>query len=402
MSFNNSGLPTGADRGDGNNPLPDTGLPYGTPNKNNQIEYDSPNGNNTTFVDQEHPDSPEIERGEQATFQHTFDVATWNEALDLLAQQGMGTINQDSGGNITKVLSSKIQPNSGGYATLVITAEGLNFDTPPDTVAITPVELDINILKHPRYLYALGAIQTDGTTDNANYLLNQQVIRALQNYFENPTSQFRDWLSYQLFYSIGFPGSIASGAATQAAAYTPAGQTVLVYPFTGSDMAKAAALEIITKYWRGEETPYIIGYQVRWRTYYYLPQPIHPGGIIEDPILQAAPPLPYYFWSTASPQDPTNTTDTIFALLASLNPQCYSQDGTSTGPVSISWLRKSDEYDYQRTWYAWDRTWFGAPFGHWDKDFYTSKNRPAVVTDYNQYQPDAYSIPSGYTPPTPN
>jgi hypothetical protein len=184
-----------------------------------------------------------------------------------------------------------------------------------------------------------------------------------------------------LFYSIeengGGPGSIVDGVAEPAASFdVTLGDTtsVTIDPIPGTDLAKYAAIEIIQKYWRNEETPYIIGYEISWTSYYYTPQYLNPGGYIEDPVLEATPQLPSDCWQVINGD---GSTGEIFDMMANWNPQCYSEDGTITGDTAISWLRKADDVDQtQRTWIKILRTWMGTPIGHWDFDLYNWNDAP--------------------------
>jgi hypothetical protein len=213
----------------------------------------------------------------------------------------------------------------------------------------------------------------------ATELQNQMVIRLLQDYFENTTMQFRNALTKMLKDSIGFDGGYPPTAKQPPSWEDGAwidystGLGVSDYKVAGTPGAKLAALEIIMKWWRGEETPYLVGYQITWSQYFFRPVPLHPGGRIENP----ADWIPDYFLSTVFPPDPGFT---IFDWLAWYNPQSYSVDGAPNGDVSISWLRKADQIDYQRTWFRVERTWIGSPVGFWDADLYTAANRPDPYT----------------------
>ena len=138
-------------------------------------------------------------------------------------------------------------------------------------------------------------------------------------------------------------------------------------------MAVAAAGEIIQKLWYQEDTPYVAGFQVTWSQYYFAPVYENPGGYVENPFGI----VPDYFLSPS--QDGSNT---IFDLMAQINPQCYSDNGSSNGNVNISWLRKADEVEYQRTWFKVTRTWIGSPIGHWDAQIYSGGERPQLPANY--------------------
>ena len=294
---------------------------------------------------------------------------SWAEAQARQQIYGRGTVYIDPSANTAwgepaqlKVLSSRVVHKKAGTAELTIVAEGRNFDTPPDEFRITPVELGVNILKHPRYLYALeGANLTE-------YLVNQMVIRRLQDYFENTTAAMRDYVSKQIVASLGYFGV----PYTEPPAIPPdrvyAGEQI-----TGTDYAKRAALEIIQKYWRNEETPMITGVEVSWTKYYYLPQLLNLGGHIEVPWFANWEPLPVQFVSTV---EPASLSATVFEILDKVNPQCYSASGQYGGGSSISWLRKPDDVEFQRLWYRHHRVWWGSPVGNWDPDFYSGGDRP--------------------------
>jgi len=335
-------------------------------------------GQNIAVADipiEELPDSPTVERAEQATLTHRFRMS-WEEALTQIQFLGRGLVREDSLGNVFKLLSASIQHEQGNKCVLTTVDESLSFDSPPDQFQITPVELGINIIKHPRYFYAfLG----DGY-GSATELTNQMVIRMLQNYFENTTAQYRDALTKLLSDSIGTPGT-AGQTPPQFDSETGDFDGTLI---TGTDMAKRAAMEIIQKYWRGEETPYIVGYQIVWSSFYFRPPYLNPGGYVENPISDASPQLPDYFWSPDYPP----SSNTIFDYLAAVNPQCYSSNGLPGGSVNISWLRKADQIEYERTWFKVDRTWIGSPVGFWDTELYSASSRPQTADDYLETDSD--------------
>lgn len=363
-----SGLPSGFDRADGLEGRP------GVPTPDAFILSNSYGGVSglANIPTDEFPDSPEIERAEQATFTHRYRMS-WPNALTHLAITGRGKVESDSLGNITKVLSFNVRRASPGTAEVTKVSEAVSFDAPPDQFQITPVEQGIHIIKHPRYFYAfIGSEGYGGATE----LLNQMIIRLLQDYFDNTNAMFRDALIKLLYCSLGYTGtSTDTKPEWKSGAWSPAGTKV-----PGTDLAKRAAIEIIQKWWRGEETPYVVGYQLTWASYYFRPQPLNPGGYIENPIL-ATPQLPEYFYATnLTAMGVYNST--IFDWIAKYNPQCYSSTGDKGGVTTISWLRKADELDYERTWFKVVRTWLGAPVGHWDEQLYNQYARPSQPSDY--------------------
>ena len=387
MSDPNGQLPAGPDRADGSEGQ------FGVASDANQTVINDSQGNNT-FEINELPDSPQFELAEQETCVHTWRMS-YDEAITRKEYYGRGTVLEDSNGDYWRVLSCSIKTQA-GYAKPVlfsVASESLSSNLPPDRFSINPVELGINIIKYPRYFYAFNPIESQDASWATNQVLNEQVIRVLQNYFENTTSQYRDALILQLSNSIGYPGTVVNGVAIPAANIQIDLATGLasgspsipgwITPICGTDLAKAAGMEIIQKYWKNEETPYIVGWQIDWYSYSYLPQYLNPGGYLEDPILDANPQLPDDFWSTTG-QD----ANTIFDYITQYNPQCYSQDGTTGGPLVISWLRKADQVDQtQRTWEIIHRQWVGTPIGFWDADLYNESNRPSVYTDYNIITP---------------
>lgn len=355
----------------------------GTPTPASSKQYDSADGHDVEAINtDEMPDSPTIERGEQATITKKWNI-DFQEALTRILTLGRGTVEFDSFGNATRILSTTVQHKHGDVAELTKISEGLSFDSPPDKFRISAVKLDINILKHPRYFYAL---QGSNDTEKA---LNQSVIRWLQNYFDNTTAVFRDTVIAMLYYSLGKPGTIdANGIAVPDAAYTPTGQSGLITPITGTDLAKRAGIEIVQKYWLGIETPYVVGLQIEFISYYFRPPYLNLGGYVENPMIEASPQLPDYFYSVAYPPDPSQT---IFDVLTYINPQCYSSNGLRGGPLAISWLREADNHDFQRTWFEVTRTWIGTPVGYWDPEIYTTANRPSLPEDYLNLTPPKFT-----------
>lgn len=360
-------LPFGFDRADGQDGR------IGTPSAAGQIRVFSGGAeiDIDDFPPEELPDSPIIERAEQATVTHTFRMS-WSEALARIVGLGRGTVVQDSFENEYLVLSAQVQREAPGFGLLTVVTEAKSFDSPPDEFDIQPVELGINLLKHPRYFYSFFGDGYGSTTEQQN----QMVIRLLQDYFDNTNATYRDAIVKLLDASM----SSSAGSGTQPPLYDsdtssyPVGAKV-----SGTNMAKAAAKEIVQKWWRGEDTPYIVGVEMRWSRYFFVSPAINLGAVIEDPIDDAVPALPEYFYSRVFPSD---TTKTIFDFIASNNPQCYSSDGTAEGSLNISWLRKADQVDFQRTWFKLTSTWCGSPVGHFDEDFYNRNSRPAVIGDY--------------------
>src|SRR6185312_7988622 len=147
-------FPTGFDWGDGVTNLPIQPLgsggfgKFGTPTPASALTIALPAGA-TSQPAEENPDSPEIERAEQATIMHVVKMS-WTDGVALITGLGRGTFLQDSFGNITRVLSSRIKKNRGNQCEVTIVAESISFDTPPDDFQIDPIDLGLNIIKHPR------------------------------------------------------------------------------------------------------------------------------------------------------------------------------------------------------------------------------------------------------------
>lgn len=436
-------LPMGFDRADGVTPLPSQPAGsrgsrevVGTPIPADALQQYSSNGNILTT--EEEPDSPEIERAEQGTFMHRI-RCSWAAALFYITGLGRGQFVQDTGGNLWRILSSKIQHLKGDYASVNVTAESLSFDTPPDEFSCVPIELGIDIIKHPRYSWCLLPQGSDyqntyyliaGPSGNVPVYLTDiknALIRAIQNFIDSPVypnaSYFDGLVQGSIFVNLknGFipielpnpnynytlpqatPAVYQQGGAAWPTAncqYFIVNVPVSTSPYDPIQIAIAATKEILTKLWRHEDTPYIPCYQVTHSQYFFAPTYLNPGGYIEDPRGW----IPDYFLNPNTNQtlvprgnvnNPFGNLDTdpskfwvggssIFDAMANINPQCYSVTGQFGGGTNISWLRKSDEIDYQRTWFKVTHTWIGSPIGHWDTDLYNQNQRPQIATDFNQ------------------
>lgn len=360
-----------------------------------------------------------MERAEQCTVRHRFTM-DWQEALNRWSIYSRGTLLQDSASNFYRVLVCNIQHQKPDTAILDITSEALSFDNPPDEFQITPVKLGLDIMKHPRYFYALmptNQIPTpwpaNVTADtDAQIAVKQAIIRAIQAYRENPfipTAQAINNMVGALHDSItcnfvtgkgvyavpnpnfnsNFPATapIEVGGTVPAAA-TSASDANPQYYYAAYDsgttdpngkiaLAMAAAREIIGKLWRMEDAPLVNGWEIVWSEYYWRPPFLNPGGYVENPMA-ASPALPDYFVSPAYIPDST----TIFDRLSVYNPQCFAVNGQYNGTVSISWLRDADTFEFQRTFFKVTHRWLGAPVGAWDADLYNQFNRPSSPSDY--------------------
>lgn len=288
----------------------------------------TPNGNGlliggSGFFFEEMPDSPEIERGEQATIVHKFRCDP-DTAYALISTIGRGYTLMDSYGNTSRVVNSKMIWGRGNVCQVHITAESLNWDWPVDEFSLDITELNPAIEKHPRYnllsykdrIMVHGAVQAEGIEFRGMY---DGIIDAIKN---DPT--------------IDPPTAI---------------------------MKWAQAKELAFKLHKGTDSFYLPGFRIQYSNYYSIPPYLNPGGFIQDPVESGA--LPYYFWSTNNTVDPNSS---MFNYLKIINPVIYG-DG-------ISWLRLCDTITYQRTWFRVTATWQGAPLGHWDKELYTQDPQP--------------------------
>lgn len=405
-------LPMGFNRADGVTPLPQN--PQGSGGMPQTVGTPYPTGDLTVFGDpsgtavQEDPDSPEIERAEQGTFQHRLKT-TWANCLNLIPFLGRGTFVTDSFGNVWRILSSRIQSMRGTYGMLSITAESISFDSPPDEFQIIPVELGIDILKHPRYSWAINPIVSDSSSftmvgDTKIFYINvkESIIRLVQTYRDSPffpsANQINGLIQTNILNQItkgaidvhvpntgcnygqtlidpprwdGVTASFPKGNFAYSIVSVPVNTA---NPTDAVAIALAAAQEVIFKLWRQEDIPYLVGYQITWSQYFFAPVFLDAGGHIQNPIGI----VPDYFLSPSQAGP-----DTIFDALSTSNPQCYSADGTFGGPVNISWLRKADEVFFERTWFRVQRTWIGSPIGLWDVDLYSGGERPQNANDFN-------------------
>lgn len=434
-------ISSGVDRADGVTPLP--AQPQGATGGSKTVGTPDPDGGRTKFGDvsntdvEEEVDSPEIERAEQCTAQHRFKTS-YSNGLFLLDGLGRGTFLQDTLGKVYRVLSSKIQSMRGGdRCSLTVTTESVSFDSPPDEFQLIPVELGIDILKHPRYSWAINPIPTDSSTfttvgDTQIFYtdIKESIIRMVQTYRDSPffpsANQINGLVQSNILSQIkngsidtqvpnpdvdlGQP--ILSGSDPNKSnrwngktANKPPGNFlyyIVSVPVSASPsdpvrIALAAAREIIYKLWRQEDNPYVVGFQITWSQFFFRPVYEDPGGYIQSPVIF----VPDYFISPDSsislvPRGDLTSSfgnndtvapagtgrSTLFDLMATINPQSYSDDGTSSGNVNISWLRKADEVEYQRTWFKVTHTWIGSPIGLWDTNLYTKSDRPQDANDF--------------------
>ena len=299
MSF----VPTsGLDWGSGVGPFPGTVTPVAA------ISILNARAGTPGFVLEEMPDSPEIERGEQATIRHSF-KCDWETGKTLLAGIGRGTIFQDSYGNLTKCISSRLKRERGGviHAVFEVISEGLSFDNPPDEFTIESFDDNPALEKHPRYA---------DMTDKQRFLTRGAVD---SSYSFDTQAQLQTYIT----------GLVGSGAG-------------------GNE-----ACDLLNKMRRGNDSFYLPGFRVTWSQYAFGPWLINPGGYIEAP--SPAGGVPAFFWYTLA-------NEMIFNRVATANPTLYAN--------GISWLRLADSVVYSRTWFKITRSWLGSGFGYWDTDLY--------------------------------
>lgn len=412
------------------------GVPnLGTANAAGQLIIQGPAGA-TDYVLQEATDSPRFERAEQGTVTKTFTDIPWLDSCTYMAGLARGTVQVDLSQGADdplyfRILSSE-QQKQGSKARISIVSESLSFDTPPDEFQVVPIELGIDILRHPRYRLALDPSITD-QTDTVPVpgdwgavvsisTIKQAIVRAVQTYRDSPIFPSADNVN----------GLFQNNIVTQFNADTmnilwpnpqfdPLEDTVAPQEWDGSmanfpidncqylivqipisdpsiQYCLAAAKEIILKIWRMEDTPLLTGFEVTWSAYYTRPPEINPGSYVENPMTDANPALPDYFWATdglinwipprqGEPSDQGMPGElSIFDFMAFLNPQCYADDN---GVNSISWLRKADEIEFNRCWFRITRKWLGAPIGNWDEDIYNTNARP-TVDNYTSDPPVGY------------
>lgn len=432
-------FPTGFDWADGETVLPNQPIgsggsgKVGTPTPAGALLIALPPGTSTQPM-QEDSNSPEIERAEQATVSHTLKMA-WVDGVALIAGLGRGTFLQDSFGNITRILSSKIKKLPKNQCEITIIAESISFDTPPDEFQITPIDLGLDIIKHPRYSWILAPIPADqsnfaplvGDTQVNFVAIKSAIIRLIQAYRDSPFFPSADQVNGliqnnimsqlsngSISIQVPNPNPYDAGKALISPppwdgviANLPPGNyqyLIIQVPVDLTDptdplaIAIAAAKEVISKLWRQEDTPYLTGFQIRWTQFFFAPAYLDPGGYIQDPLTV----VPDYFMQPEALQSalaqgdfgsvfgnqdtvaPNSGQPTIFDHITLLNPQAYAANGISGGGLNISWLRKADEFDFQRTWFAISHVWVGSPIGSWDSDIYSQGNRPQNANDYDQ------------------
>lgn len=329
-------LPNYYNRADGNPTYGGTAPPPGAV-KFNGVQGSSA-GSTVTFFEEE-SDSPKVECGEQNTIVHTFNCDPYTAMLLQITYGQRGTIIQDNSSPplTSRVLSSTYQPIQKAGALIYkvsITTEAISlFNNPPDEFQVDTVEINPALEKHPRYnalTYAdRDAVNRAQVVDSQD--LTQQYLQVLQN----------------------IPGS---GSASP-----------------GNDRTNrwGQAQELLFKKHKGEDTFYFAGYKVQWSQYFYYPQPLNPGGYIEDPVSQGG--LPYGFWSTTGLQGGQNI---LIVDSTTHNQNMFPPVSGQAPNPSFSWLRQADTFQLNRTWFKLTRSWIGAPLGIWDNELYNPSTQP--------------------------
>jgi hypothetical protein len=297
-----------------------------------------------TFFE-ELPDSPTWERAEQSTITHRY-ACDYDTAIMVLTTYGRGKVLQDSENNLTRILSCRMDFQRGNFCIITVTAEGLNFDNPPDEFSIEINELGPAMDRHPRY--------------NMLSYKERHAIRSNNN--AGGSVEFQQQYQ-QVIGTIKDPTHLS------------------------------ASLELSNKLWKGEETFYLPGFRVQWTQYYWGSPTLNPGGYIENPIINGGLPAFFYADSTAADYDPVNPENghTIFDNLSNFNPNIFvpslyqpNNVGSLIKGENVSWLRLADTVAYQRTWFRLVKTWLGAPIGHWDAQIYSAPGYTPMAYDVDQ------------------
>jgi len=365
--------PVGLDRADGSQSI--DGMTIGTPTPSGTI---SVSGSAGGLFFEEDPDSPEIERGEQCTARHTFQCDP-TSAQVILQSFGRGTVVMDTANNVWKILTCTSQRLRADRCRIIMVQEGISFDTPPDQFRIEAVELNPDLMKHPRYAFLTGQerSQAGSAAGAISFTSFQQMAGAIQTIPHTAGTWEIE------------PGNTIHIASTYPEGATDPG-AARVYTQSGADNGSSqqhfvAAYELMQRMFIGESTFYLPGFRVQLTQFYWMPVSLDPGGRIQDPILAGG--LPFFYWNLDNPQS-ANTSNTIFTRMAALNPQLYSDNGQASGKTQISWLRLADmPMVWERTWFAVTSTWLGAPYSHWDKFIYSQNPSP-----YPLPPPDPLSV----------
>lgn len=301
----------------------------GTPTPGSAVGFNTSGYAYQGFIE-EMPDSPRIEFGEQATFVHTYKMDA-NNAILIANSYFRGAITIDQSGLLYCVLSVNFNRQKGDFYEVVITAECISLNVPPDEFNVSPVEFNPSVFYNPMYSTVINYQPTADQiaagarvgSDLINLINNavglQQILTRQENYGQINSSTIPD----------------------------PA--------------VLALALKLVRVLQKGAETFYLAGWKVSWSQYSYLPPKLNPGGYIEDPVLEGG--LPSIFWSSDASGSLTSNILTAYSAL--VNPTFY-EDG-------FSWLRQADDLDLQRTWMRVTHSWIGGPLGRWQSELYPPK-----------------------------
>jgi hypothetical protein len=304
----------------------------------------------------EMPTSPSIEKSEQATIMHNF-VCDYGTGKTVLSAINRGSILTDTFGNVSRVLSNRLDYLKGDTCMISTTAEGVSFNVPPYEFDIEVLEFNPDIVKHPRY----SGLNVANPSAPPNGYGAWQVAANLKQAVQQQLSGGFNTYLITVFNWLGVPQTTGN----------------VIYPTNISPILAQAALELYNKMLKGETNFYLAGFRVRFSSFNFYPQNVDPGGRIEDPVDSGN--LPVMFWSNDGTGNPSTN---IFTALASVvSPQFYAN--------GISWLREADSQSYQRTWFRKTESWIGGPAGgpfgngfnftgHWDTDIYATN-----FTGYN-------------------
>lgn len=306
---------------------------------------------------EEMDNSPTLDLGEQATVVKVFKI-------DPIQAQTAETIYfrgqtfPDSNGNLFKILNVRFEYQKGDYYLMYVTSEGINVYIPPSEFDIQEVDINPAAQKHPRYAPLNQVFYTTASGGNpavpSKFNPIATVLLAVNQLQNSPVGQSITALPIL---------NDVTNFATQA---HPSGDVV----------AQGAALELLKKLWRGEDTFSLGGYRISYSTFGYTPFDLDPGGRVEDPVANSL--IDPFFTQDIDGND-------IFTnLTATKSPQFFER--------GVTFLRQPDTQTYQRTWFRRTQTWLMAPAGgsitlfgnnyywtgQWDLQWYTplSPNNP--------------------------
>lgn len=283
--------------------------------------------------------SPIFDLGEQATCVKRFRV-DYPQTIQILSTYGRGNIYLDSGGRQWRILTTNVDYQHGDYCVVSITSEAINIYLPQATYDIEEVQLNVGLQKHPRYAPLNQIFGTFQTT---------------------PTMKFIPGIFSPIATVELAVQQLSSGMGSQSSQALTDLQTLSNFVTAqyqmGDVIAQEAALELLKKRRRGQESFYLAGYKVTYSTFFAYNTAIgnnapdlDPGGRIEDPTNNTSQVvIPQQYWQDANGNN-------IFTQLAQTLSQQFYQNG-------ISWFRQADSLRYQRTWFERVSTWLMGPAG---------------------------------------